>query len=319
MNKILITGGTGFVGQALGKALSQRSRYVRATVRDKSSPGLAWASETIETGPLENFNGWDDALKGIELVIHCAARAHRASEKTAQLYELYNKTNSEVTGTLAECSVKQGVRQMIFISSAHVFGTESNGGVFSETSIPSPQGPYAQSKYNAEISLKRVAEKSALKYSIIRPPLVYGPGVKANFLKLIRLVDLGLPLPFSSVRNEKSFIYIENLVDFICSCVANPAAENNVWLPSDGQNISTPDLVRLLASGLQKSPRLFSFPLSILKVLMQSVRQENAYNALCGSLALDTSKTQSALDWQPPYSLEQGIKKTLEWYKPNAK
>jgi nucleoside-diphosphate-sugar epimerase len=228
--------------------------------------------------------------------------------------DAYRAVNVDGTGNLAECAVRAGVKRLVFLSSIKVNG-EENTTAYSEQCPPSPEDAYGVSKMEAERVIKEVADGSVMETVILRPPLVYGPGVKANFLALMRLVSQKIPLPLSGVKNQRSFIYLGNLVDCIQCCMAHPSAAGQTYLVSDDHDLSTPKLIRLLASAMNKSAFLFPFPVGILIILASLAGKTDALKRLLGSLTVDISKIKKDLSWKPPISTKSGIVRTVKWFE----
>ena len=247
------------------------------------------------------------ALQGVEVVIHLAARVHVMNEKGGDPLVEYRRVNVVATENLARESAKAGVKRFVFLSSIKVNGEESDV-AYRESDPPAPVDPYGVSKNEAEQGLKQVAEDTGMEVVIIRPPLVYGAGVGANFKALIRAVEAGVPLPFASTRNLRSFVCLENLLDLIRVCVEHPSAANQTFLVSDGQDLSTGELLRLLASALQRPVRLFRFPAAILMLCAGLVGKGEQARRLLGSLVVDSSKARNVLAWEPPVTVEQGLR-----------
>jgi len=253
---------------------------------------------------------------GIDIVIHLAARVHVMDGKQAKPLAAFRTINTDGTYRLARTAANMGVKRFIFISTVKVNGEDSSTS-YTEKDSPNPQDPYAISKWEAEQILRDVSAKTGMETIIIRPPLVYGPAVRANFLRLLHLVDQGIPLPFARINNYRSLIYIGNLVDAIATCINHPNAGNQTFLVSDQDDVSTPDLIRLISSAMDKPTRLFSFPPNILSLFATMIGKKNLYDRLCGSLTVDASAISKTLSWQPPFSLNDGIAHTVEWYLRN--
>jgi nucleoside-diphosphate-sugar epimerase len=250
----------------------------------------------IQVGDINESTEWQEALAGVDTVIHLAARVHVLKDKAVDPLDAFRRVNVLGTERLARMAAKAGVKRFIFISSVKAEG----------------QDAYGVSKREAEDSLARVAAETGLKTVILRPSLVYGQGVKANFKNLIKIVGLGVPLPFKGIRNQRSFIYIGNLVDAIAICITHPQAVGETFSVSDGQDISTPDLMKMIASAMNKKLVLFSLPPAVLKGLAVLVGQGEAMEKLTGSLCVDCSKIRDLLGWKPPFTLQEGIKETVK-------
>lgn len=308
--KVLVTGANGFVGNALGAQLLVRGDAVHAAVR--SPGGSIAAGKSFVVGPIGAATDWSAALQQVEVVVHLAARVHVMHETESQSASLYRETNKIGTLKLAQDAARAGVKRLIFISTAKVNGEASaTGKPFRETDAPAPGDAYSRSKYEAEDALKEFSTKFGMEVVIIRPPLVYGPGVKANFAALMRAVQRGWPLPLGAVHNLRSLVGLDNLVDFIITCVSHPAAANQTFFVSDGADISTPDLVRAMGRAARCPARLLSVPVSVLATLASLVGKRAAVDRLCSSLQLDISKAHELLQWVPPVALEQGLDRTF--------
>ena len=311
--KVLVTGATGFVGTALVSRLVDSGRFgVRAAVRRESGELLA-VVEQVVAGNLTPNTDWQQALVGVDAVVHLAARVHVMNDTAADPLSAFRQVNVAGTERLARMAATKGVKRFVYISSVKVNG-ESCEKPFTEQSIPAPEDPYGVSKWETEQILHRVAEETGLEVVILRPPLVYGPGVKANFLSLFKIVDRGIPLPLAGINNQRSLIYLENLVDAIIKCIEHPNAANQTFLLSDGQDVSTPELIRMIASAMGKKPRLAPCPPVVLKFLGKLTGKSLEVKRLIGSLQIDNSKIKKVLNWQRPFTMEEGIAETVKWY-----
>ena len=271
---------------------------------------IPFADEYIQVGDIDEKTDWLQALKDADMVIHLAARVHIMNDKAANPLQAFRQTNVQGTEHLARMAAKSGVKRFIFVSSVKVNG-EGADKPYTEKDLPQPEDDYGVSKQEAEEVLSVVAAETALKIVILRPSLVYGPGVKANFKNLIKIVGLGVPLPLKGIRNQRSFLYVGNLVDAITICITHPLAVGETFLLSDGEDFSTPDLMKLIASAMNKRVILFSLPAAILKTLLTIVGQGDAMGKLEGSLCVDSSKIRDLLGWKPPFTIKEGISRTL--------
>lgn len=304
---LLVTGANGFVGKALCTQLFQQGQFVRAAVR--SATRQLENIETVAMGDINRATVWTAALAGINTVIHLAARVHVMNDNAAEPLEEFRKVNVDGTLNLARQAAQAGVQRFVFISSIKVNGESTlPGHAFTETDAPDPQDPYGISKHEAELGLRQLAIDTGMEVVIIRPPLVYGPGVKANFSALMSAVQRGWPLPLGAVTNHRSLIALDNLVDFIITCSVHPLAANQTFLVSDGQDLSTSKLVRLMAQALGVSARLLPVPTWALQSVAILLGKGNAVRRLCGNLQVDISKAQSLLNWMPPVSVSDGLK-----------
>jgi nucleoside-diphosphate-sugar epimerase len=317
--QVLVTGADGFVGKALCRMLLQAGYAPRAGLQSRSlwpelqaaTPGLSQFAVIGDLGANPNLNG---ALENVAVVVHLAARVHIMHDHMGDPLKEYRRVNVDGTEALACAAAKQGVRRMVFVSTVKVNGESTSGRPFTEGDPPDPQDPYAVSKWEAEEVLRSVAAKTGLEIAIVRPPLVYGPGVRANFLRLMRLVERGLPLPLPNTQNRRSMIGIENLADCLVRCVSHPGAANQTFMVSDGQDVSTRELVARLASALGRSTRFLPVPKLPLRLAARLVGRESTINRLLGSLEIDSGKIRRTLEWNPPVTLDSGLEATARWY-----
>ncbi|MEN3354675.1 MAG: UDP-N-acetyl-alpha-D-quinovosamine dehydrogenase [Betaproteobacteria bacterium] len=307
---VLVTGATGFVGSELCVSLANAGYQVRRALH----AGSPAAPPDIVVGDINGKTAWRAALEHVDTVIHLAARTHAIRERTHDTLPAYRSINVDGTARLAEQAVKAGVRRLIFLSSIKVNGEETGRAPFRETDIPRPEDPYGITKLEAEQLLTRRASETGLELVIIRPPLVYGPGVKGNLLRLMRLLVRGVPLPLGSIDNRRSLVALANLTDAIVACVRTPHAAGRTYLVSDDEPLSTPALVRKLAESLQVKPRLFRCPLAILETAAALTGRSSEITRLTRSLEIDSSHIRNDLNWMPPYSLSQGFTEMGRWY-----
>ncbi len=306
--RILVTGVSGFVGQALIKALK---------LRDANLVGIGRqliASLTDVFFAIPNFSeqsAWQTPLVGCDLVIHLAARVHVMKDKASNPLEEFRKVNVDGTLALAEEAAKAGVKRFIYISSVKVNGeaTELNK-PFTEQDTANPQDAYAVSKYEAEQGLLLIAQQTGMEVVIIRPPLIYGPGVKANFASMLRAVKRGIPLPLGAINNKRSFVYVGNLVSLIEHCIDYPAAKNQVFLVSDGHDLSTTELLQECAVALKVQSRLVPVPQNLIEGFAAFFGKQSVAQRLCGNLQVDISKAHALLGWKPPIPVADGLKVT---------
>jgi nucleoside-diphosphate-sugar epimerase len=252
----------------------------------------------------------------VEVVIHLAARVHVMQENAADPLAEFRSVNTTGTEHLARCAAASGVKRMVYASSIKVNGEQTSGGrKFSAADTPAPQDPYGVSKWEAEQALRRVSRETGLEIVIIRPPLVYGPGVKGNFAQMLKAVARGIPLPFASLQNQRSLIYLGNLVDALIACATHPAAPGKTFLVCDGEDVSTPDLLRQLAAAMGVPSRLLPCSPALLRFAGRLTGKSQQVERLLGSLQVDGDKIRRDLNWVPPYSLQQGLQATAEWYR----
>lgn len=310
MTTCLLTGATGFVGRVLCRQLLAQGFRVLAAVRQASFlPELTHpACQQIVVGDIHPTTDWAQALQGVEVVIHLAARVHVMQDTVADPLAEFRRTNTAASAHLARCAAVCGVRRLVYVSSIKVNGEmTSHGDKFSETSLPAPQDPYGVSKWEAERALHAIAQETGLQVVVVRPPLVYGAGVKGNFAQMLRVLQRGIPLPFASVRNQRSLLCVENLADALRLCATHPAAAGQTYLLSDGEDISTPELLRQLAAAMRMPARLLPCPQMLLRGLAMLAGKGDAMARLLGSLQVDSGKIRRDLNWTPPYTLRQGL------------
>ncbi len=313
---ILITGGNGFVGAGLLQSLALDERYaLKATLRSMGAEPLP-SSVTVLTGlDVGSEIGWDDALKGVDCVVHCAARYHIKNESSGNLLAICREINVDGTMRLAKLAAQAGVRRFIFLSSLKVNGEFSAPSrPFSEADIPNPFYPYGISKLEAENALLEFSASSPMEVVIVRPPPVYGPGVKANFLAMMRCLDYRLPLPLGNIKNLRSYISLANLVSFVEVCIRHPAAKNEVFLVSDGHDLSTTQLLCDMSAALGRASLLFSAPRSLLTFAAKLFGKGYIPELLFGNFQANISKAKNLLDWSPAESVQDGMRKTTKSY-----
>jgi len=307
---IAVTGASGFVGQALCADLRSRGMLVRPLVR--AVPSLPTDAETVAVGDIGAETDWSAALAGVDCVIHCAARAHVLKERAVNPLAAFRVVNVVGTRKLAEKAATMGVRRLIFLSSIGVLGVNTNGREpFSIADSPAPRENYGISKWEAEETLWQVAAQTDLEVVVIRPPLVYGPGVRANFLRLLQLVKCGLPLPLGAVDNLRSLVSLDNLVDLLIRCVDHPSAAGHTFLVSDDHDISTPELIFNLADLMGRKARLLPVPPRMLRLGGRLLGRLPEIERLIGSLQVNILHTRERLNWTPPMSVEEGLYRTV--------
>lgn len=308
--RILVTGANGFVGSAIMARLRAEGRRVTGAVR---RPGGAELYISVDSLGVDA--DWSRALKAQHVVIHTAARVHVLPEKLADPSAEFRRVNVAGTLTLARQAVAAGVRRFIFISSIKVNGEATQPGTCYGAADPSaPQDAYAVSKLEAENGLRQLAGATGMEIVIVRAPLVYGPGVKGNFLRLLRLVERGVPLPFANTDNRRSLIHVRNLADFVIRCIDHPAAAGETFLVADGEDLSTGDLVKHLAAAMARTPRLFPVPLPLTRSLLGMFGKEHLWQRLFGSLRVDAGKASNLLGWRPPVTVKEGLEEAARWY-----
>lgn len=303
--KVLVSGANGFVGHALCSHLARHGHVVVPAVR--RACGLA--GEVI-VGDIGEATAWGPALTACDAMVHLAARVHVMHDTAQDPLTLYRATNTQATLNLARQAAQAGVRRFVFVSSIKVNG-EGRDAAYRETDAPAPEDAYAISKWEAEQGLQRIAQETGLEVVILRPPLVYGPGVKANFRRLIDAAARGWPLPLGAIRNRRSLLYLGNFVDAIRVCVEHPAAAGQTFLLDDGQPVSTPDLIRAVAHAMGRPARLLAVSPGVLEFAGALLGKRAAVQRLTGSLWVDSSLIRTRLGWTPPYSMAAGLAATV--------
>ena len=306
---IAISGATGFIGGALYKALGSREQPVRALLRLKKNS----FPDCVAVGEIGPKTDWTEALYGgLYCCIHCAGRAHVLKDSATDALAAFRAVNSDGTLNLARQAVRAGVKRFVFISTIGVNGSQTaTGKPFSETDKPNPHNDYALSKWEAEQGLMRIADETGLEVVIIRPPLVYGCNAPGNFGSLMRAVQRGWPLPLGAVHNQRSLVALDNLVDFIVTCITHPQAANQTFLVSDGQDLSTTELIRGMAQAAGVPARLLPVPVWALLAGAKLLGKGGAVQRLCGNLQVDISKARQLLGWVAPVSVEEGLRRTV--------
>lgn len=315
MDRLLLTGASGFVGKEILSRLCNSSAYKLRTLSRRVIPDLPANVEMALIDDLSTHSDFSKELSGVKVVIHAAGRAHILDEKHQSPASAYRNVNVNATLSLANQAIKSHVKRFIYISTIKVNGESTPAGIpYTADDLPAPQDAYARSKYEAEQELLALKHSSKMEIVIIRPPLIYGPGVKANFLSLLDAIARGVPFPLGSIRNRRSLIALDNLVDLIVTCVYHPAAANQIFLASDGDDISTPDLVRRMAQAMGRSARLLPIPPSLLILGASFLGKHNKIQRVCESLQIDIGKTRELLGWTPPISIDEGLAKVARWY-----
>jgi nucleoside-diphosphate-sugar epimerase len=308
---ILLTGATGFLGSRLAKALhSKPDVNLTAAVRRRIE---IHAAHVVEVQGLDANTNWSAALTNQQVVIHTAARAHIMKDEVADPLAEYRRVNVDGTLNLARQAAAAGVKRFIFISSIKVNGEQTPlGKPFTAEDIAAPEDAYGMSKWEAEQGLQQLAAETGMELVIIRPPLVYGPKAPGNFGSLMRWVEKGLPLPLGAIHNQRSLVALDNLVDLITTCIDHPAAANQVFLAGDGEDLSTTELLRGVARAMGKPARLIPVPPSLLMLGARVLGKQAVAQRLLGSLQVDISKARRLLGWQPPVSVEEGLRRCFD-------
>ncbi|MFC4260098.1 UDP-glucose 4-epimerase family protein [Marinobacter lacisalsi] len=309
----MVTGASGFLGRALVRALADQGTTVRAAIRASAmapDPGPGVSYHQVED--IDGHTRWQESLAGAEVVMHCAARVHVMHDDAASPLAAFRAVNRDGTLNLARQAAEAGVRRFVFISSVKVNGEHTdNRGPFEADEAPAPEDAYGISKREAEDDLRDMAQKTGMEVVIIRPPLVYGPGVKGNFRSLLKLASLPVPLPFGAIDNRRSLVYLGNLVDFICVASEHPAAANQTFLVSDGDDLSTTRLLQLVRTALGRRPMLVPVPPALFRAVGALTGTRSLVQRLCGSLQVDITRARRLLGWQPPFTVKQGLADTV--------
>ena len=311
--KVLVTGASGFIGKSLCEELVRQSKLVVAAVRVNHVHYLG--IESCLVGQIENTTDWSKTLINASVIVHLAARVHVMHDNALNPLEEFRKVNVHGTLQLAREAAKAGVKRFIFVSSIKVNGESSEiGKPFTAADLPSPQDAYGISKLEAEQGLKLIAQQTGMEVVIIRPPLVYGAEVKANFANMLRMTKRSIPLPFGAIHNKRSFVFIGNLVSLIVRCIEHPNAANQTFLVSDGCDLSTTQLLRACAAALGVETRIFSVPKKLIEVVAAILGKQDVAQRLCGNLQVDISKARALLDWAPPFTVEEGLRITANGF-----
>jgi nucleoside-diphosphate-sugar epimerase len=311
---ILVTGSTGLVGGALVRKLVA-DRAVNSVVAAFRRAAVPWPEgvQQVQVGDLLSTTDWSLALHGVDAVVHCAARVHVMQDDATNPLQAYREVNVRGTLSLAHQAAQAGVRRFVFVSSIKVNGEATQSGhSFTADDVPAPLNPYGVSKLEAEQGLREIEAQTGMEVVVVRPPLVYGPGVKANFASMMRWVARGIPLPLGAIQNARSMVALDNLVDLLVICVKHPAAVGQTFLVSDGEDVSTTELLHRTAQAMGKKAFLLPVPASVLEMGAALFGKRAVAQRLCGSLQLDIEKTRRILGWSPPLSLEQGLKNAVE-------
>jgi nucleoside-diphosphate-sugar epimerase len=318
LRKVCVSGASGFVGRELCHLLLARGIEVVGATRKPSAelfPDHKLFSQAV-VGNVGPETDWGQALAGVDAVFHLAARVHVMRDTAHDPLAEFRLANVQASVCLAHAAAASGVKRFIYVSSVKVNGEETSPGCrYSELDAPHPQDPYGISKWEAEQALQRVAADTGIELVIVRPPLLYGAGVKGNFAQMLAAVWRRLPLPLAAVHNRRSLLYVGNLADALLACASHPAAAGQIYLVSDGEDVSTSDLLRRLAAALGVPSRLFPCPPAMLRLAGRLAGRSAQVGRLLGSLEVDSAKIRRDLNWVPPYSLQQGLQAVAEWYR----
>lgn len=313
-NKLLLTGATGFVGSALQQSILASEKY-DLTIAVRGAIDVPSAVRVVPVADLTAATDWTDALQDVDVVIHSAARVHVMNDLSTDPLAEFRKVNVDGTLALARQAVAAGVKRFVFVSSIKVNGEKTElGSPYFADDLPNPVDPYGVSKYEAEQALLALAQETGLEVVIVRPVLVYGPGVKANFRNMMKWVSRGVPLPLGAIHNKRSLVALDNLVDLILTCAEHPAAVNQVFLASDGNDLSTTQILQQLGVAMNKPTRLLPVPMSWLGFAFGLLGKRKFSQRLCGSLQVDITKNQQLLGWKPSVSVEDAMFKTAKAY-----
>jgi len=308
---VLVSGANGFVGSRLCRSFTEHGLRVRAALRVGHQ--CADVADVTVIGNIGPDTDWEPALVGVDTVVHLAARTHVLHDSASR--DAYFDTNTAGTLRLATAAARAGVRRFVFLSSIKVNGERTGAQPFKTSDIPAPLDAYGESKWLAEQGLRDIAATSALEMAVVRTPLVYGPGVRANFLRLMGLVRSGVPLPFGAIENKRSLIGVWNLCDVLLRLATIDRLPAQTFLASDDRDLSTPELIRLLAAAMGRRPRLMNVPRALLQALARVTGRGPEIARLCESLRVDVSATRSLLAWEPPMSVEEGLARTVRWFE----
>lgn len=312
---VLLTGASGFVGRAIAQRLALEGFQTNSILRSYNSEVSKYGKVSVVTDFRDELS-WQKSIGEAKVVIHCAARVHVMNDRSSDPLAQYRAVNVEGTLALARQAAIAGVKRFIFLSSIKVNGEATvQGNAYRPDQKPEPQDPYGISKMEAEEELKSLAKDSGLEVTIIRPVLIYGPGVKANFHSLMGLLSRGLPLPLGAIPNKRSLVALDNLVDLVMTCIDHPAAANETFLVSDGEDLSTSDLLYRLGLALGRPSRLIPIPVGLLQLGAGLIGKKALAQRLCGSLQVDITKTRTLLGWTPVISVDEALRKTARHFQ----
>lgn len=319
--RILVTGANGFIGRALLHNLQlTNGTELIAGVRNLDISTQIAGVRYLALGDLGEFHFDPELLRGVDVIVHCAARVHVMYECESDPLEAFRRVNVRGSLALARAAIEADVKRFVFLSSIKVNGEETvHEGAFRASDIPSPLDAYGLSKLEAELGLQEMAREGQMDIVIVRPPLVYGPGVKANFLNMMRWLNRGIPLPFGGISNKRSLIGLPNLVDFLTVCMSHPNAANQVFLVSDGDDLSITDLLQRIALALGRPARLLNVPAWLLQFFAGLLGRTEIAQRLCGSLQVNIEKNKDCLGWVPPFTCDQALSQTVEHFRKEHK
>jgi nucleoside-diphosphate-sugar epimerase len=313
--KVVVTGANGFVGKPLCAALLASGHEVRALIRrDEALRALPEGAEAVVLPRLDESTDWSQALSNADAVVHLVARTHVLEDKAADPLSAYRATNVGLTEALVRAAIAAGVRRFVFMSSIKAAG-ENADAPYSETMTPQPQDAYGVSKLEAEGRLLELSAGTGLEPVVLRPPLVYGPGVKANFLRLMKALDRGLPLPLGAVRNARSMVYVGNLASAVAAALTHPGAAGEMFHVADRETLSTSELLLCLGALLGRPARLLPVPAGLLRLGGRALNKQGEMDRLLGSLTVSTEKIHRSLGWSAPYPVQEGLEETVDWFR----
>lgn len=316
--KVLVAGANGFVGRALMHRLCLMNGLQAVAAVRRVDVLTELGCSVVRVNDLSAQTDWSYALAGVDAVVQTAARVHVMNDRSSDPLAEFRRVNVEGTAALARQAATAGVRRFVFLSSIKVNGEFTEAGQpFTADDVPAPEDPYGVSKHEAEQLLRQIASETGMEVVIIRPPLVYGPGVKANFESMMKWLSRGVPLPLAAVtQNRRSLVALDNLVDLIVTCLNHPAAANQTFLVSDGEDLSTTQLLKCMGTAIGRSARLFYLPSALLKLGATVLNKPGIYQRLGGSLQVDIAKTRQLLGWTPPVSVDEGLRRAAEGFRP---
>lgn len=314
MSRVLITGACGFVGGALCRELRGRGHLLSGTTRDPARKQGSDGTPLYVIPDMDGATDWSRTVSGADVVIHLAGRTHITGGAGAKALDLYRQTNVEGSRALAEAAARAGVRQFVFLSSIKAAGERSGGEGLAERTEPAPEDAYGLSKLEAEKAIQAAAG-GRMSLTILRPPLIYGPGVRANFLRLLDACEARRPLPLAGIQNQRSLVFVGNLAHAVAECIDRPEAAEGIFHIADSEPISTTGLIRAIGRALGRRQRLFPVPKAVLRIGGSITARRPAVDRLLGSLVVDGSRFRSALRWTPPHDFESGLAETADWYR----
>ena len=312
MTRVLVTGAAGFVGRTLCEMLSGSGDRVRAALRGDGA-ALTTSCEMTAVGDIDEATDWSAALTGVDSVVHLAARTHVLGDDPAN-FDLYFKANDRGTRKLVEASAQAGVQRFVYLSTIKVNGEQTAGRSFASEDQPAPADAYARSKWCGEQAVVAAGASGLMEVAIVRSPLVYGAGVRANFLRLMERIDRQWILPLGAIDNRRSLVSVWNLCDLLAAVLRTPEAAGKTWLVSDGEDLSTPELIRHIAHAMNRRARLIPIPPAMLRMVGMLVGRSEEIKRLCSSLVVDISRTRAELGWSPPVPLDEALSRTAAWY-----